>query len=127
GALERLAAVLSLSPEEIRSSPLGLVSGEELVELHMLLGEAQAQNIFQFGVLISPAMKLAALLHDVGKPVTYAVDDEGNIHFYGHPQAGVGLAQQIMQRLSASTHDRRMVQQVVAHHMRPGQLSHDEV
>jgi tRNA nucleotidyltransferase/poly(A) polymerase len=30
-----------------------------------------------------------------------------------------------MQRLNASTRDRRLVQQVVAHHMRPGQLSRD--
>jgi hypothetical protein len=32
-----------------------------------------------------------------------------------------------MKRLSASTQDRRLVQQVVAHHMRPGQLSQDSV
>ncbi|HEV2659505.1 MAG TPA: hypothetical protein VGU68_02835, partial [Ktedonobacteraceae bacterium] len=35
------------------------------------------------------------------------------------------LAQHITRRLSASTRDSRLVQQVVAHHMRPGQLSHD--
>jgi poly(A) polymerase len=39
----------------------------------------------------------------------------------------VPLAQRVLKQLSASTHDRRLVQQVVAHHMRPGQLSHDKV
>jgi putative nucleotidyltransferase with HDIG domain len=75
-------------------------------------------------MLTAPRMKLAALLHDIGKPVTYATDEEGLIHFYGHPQAGVPLAQQVMKRLSVSTKDRRLVQQAVAHHMRPGQLAH---
>ena len=32
-----------------------------------------------------------------------------------------------MRRLGTSTQDRRLVQQIVAHHMRPGQLSHDVV
>jgi hypothetical protein len=32
-----------------------------------------------------------------------------------------------MKRLSASTQDRRLVEQIVAHHMRPGQLSQDSV
>src|SRR5262249_8763828 len=53
------------------------------------------------------------------------VDDDGNITFYHHPQAGVPLAQQAMQRIHASTQDRRLVQQIVAHHMRPGQLSNN--
>jgi len=69
-------------------------------------------------------MKLATLLHDIGKPITYFTGADGNIHFYDHPQAGVTLAGQIMTRLGASTQDRRLVQLVVAHHMRPGQLAH---
>jgi putative nucleotidyltransferase with HDIG domain len=67
-------------------------------------------------------MKMAALLHDIGKPVTYSRDEEGAIHFYNHPLAGVPLIEQIMRRLCASTQDRRLAQLVAAHHMRPGQL-----
>ncbi|QBD81870.1 HD domain-containing protein [Ktedonosporobacter rubrisoli] len=122
-ALEHLASLWQQSPQEIACSPLENSEQHDLQEVRTLLEQAEQEGIFQFTQLTAPPMKLAALLHDIGKPVTYAVDDEGNIHFYGHPQAGVPLAQQIMQRLSASTHDRRLVQQVVAHHMRPGQLS----
>ena len=67
-------------------------------------------------------MKLAVLLHDIGKPATRTVDEDGAVHFYGHPQTGVPLALQVMKRLKASTKDCRLVQQVTAHHMRPGQL-----
>ncbi len=65
---------------------------------------------------------LAALLHDIGKPVTYSSDEHGGIHFYNHPQAGVPLVEQVMRRLCVSTQDRRLAQLVAAHHMRPGQL-----
>jgi poly(A) polymerase len=122
-ALERLAAALEQSGKEIRCSPLETQRGD-LAAIRSLVDEAQQQGIWQWSALTSPAMKLAALLHDIGKPVTYTADADG-IHFYGHPQAGVPLAQQIMQRFKASTQDRRLVQQIVAHHMRPGQLSRD--
>jgi poly(A) polymerase len=111
-------------------SGAGLVAGtgqEDLVEIQQLLSEAEQQGIFNFSTLTAPATKLATLLHDIGKTVTYAVDEEGTITFYHHPQRGIPLAQAIMQRLNASTHDRRLVQQVVAHHMRPGQLRHDQL
>ena len=97
---------------------------DTLAEIRTLLREAEQQGIFQFDSLTAPRMKLAALLHDVGKPITYFTGADGNIHFYDHPQAGIPLAQQIMTRLSAGTQDRRLVQLVVAHHMRPGQLAH---
>ena len=109
GALERLATT----------------SYADLAEIRALLHEAETQGLFSFDALKSPRVKLAALLHDIGKTVTYAIDEEGHIHFYHHPQAGVPLAQEIMKRLRASTQDRRFVQQVVAHHMRPGQLGQD--
>jgi poly(A) polymerase len=61
-------------------------------------------------------------LHDVGKPATRTVDEDGGVHFYGHPQTGVALALQVMRRLRASRLDCQLVQMVTAHHMRPGQL-----
>ncbi len=125
--LEQLATLFQQSTTEIEHSPLDIGGQGDLAELQTLLKEAEQQGIFSFEKMTSAAMKLAALLHDIGKTVTYTVTEEGNIHFYGHPQAGIPLAQQIMRRLSASTQERRLVQQVVAHHMRPGQLSHDVV
>ncbi len=125
GSLERLVAILQESPAA--RTPLASAIPGDLAEIRELLKEAKRQGIFRFDSVLSAPMKLAALLHDIGKTTTYAADDEGHTHFYGHPQAGIPLAQQVMRRLSASTHDRRIVQQIVAHHMRPGQLSHDTV
>ena len=110
------------TPDEIGASGLEGVEGCTLVEIQALLREAEEQGIFSFGALNAPAMKLAVLLHDIGKPATRTIDEDGAVHFYGHPQAGVPLALQVMKRLRASTQDSRLVQLVTAHHMRPGQL-----
>ena len=90
-----------------------------------LLKEAEAQGIFSRAELSAPRMKMAALLHDIGKPATYMIDEDGSIHFYTHPQVGAPMALEITKRLSASTKDRRLAQLVAAHHMRPGQLGQD--
>jgi poly(A) polymerase len=127
GALERLAHELQQESELVRHSALDIQGEGDMLELRTLLYEAEQQGIFQFARLTTPTLKLAALLHDVGKSVTYVNEGDGDIRFYHHPQAGVPLAQQIMQRLSASTQDKRLVQQVVANHMRPGQLSSDKI
>jgi poly(A) polymerase len=108
--------------DEMRASGLEHVEGCNLVEIQALLREAEEQGIFSFGALNTPAMKLAVLLHDIGKPATRTVGEDGAVHFYGHPQAGVPLSLQVMKQLRASTQDSRLVQLVTAHHMRPGQL-----
>lgn len=121
--LEKLAATFQQTPEEIQQSPLEIGGQGDILAIKQLLTEAEQQHFFSFATLTSPQMKLAALLHDCGKPSTHAVDEEGNITFYHHPQAGVPVAQQIARRLSLGTHDNRLIQQVTANHMRPGQLS----
>ena len=123
GTLEQLAMLLQQTPDEIQQSPQESKAHGYLARIQQLLQEAEQQHIFSRAMLTTPRMKLAALLHDIGKPPTYSEDAEGHIHFYGHPQAGVPFAQQVMKRIHASNADRRLVQQVVAHHMRPGQLA----
>ena len=143
GMWEQLVGLLQQSPEQIRQSLLQQLKqvqqaqqipdkmpesqleheGEcNLVEIQALLQEAEGQGVFSFEALSAPGMKLAVLLHDVGKPATRTIDEDGAVHFYGHPQTGVALALQVMRRLRASRLDCQLVQMVTAHHMRPGQL-----
>jgi len=130
GALERLARMLQEGRDDAGDYEVERHVGQvsiDLADIQELLQEAQEQEVFRLGDLTTPRMKLAALLHDVGKPVTYKVDKDGGVHFYHHQQAGVPLAQQVMRRLGASTQDRRLVELVTAHHMRPGQLAQADV
>ncbi len=44
-------------------------------------------------------LRLAMLLHDIGKPLTLEVDEEGVTHFHGHPKVSAELAREILRRL----------------------------
>lgn len=44
-------------------------------------------------------LRLAALLHDIGKPITHTRDADGIDHFHGHGEAGKELAGKILRRL----------------------------
>lgn len=52
------------------------------------------------GGLARPELRWAALLHDIGKPRTFTLDDRGCGHFYGHPKVGADMARSIMRRLA---------------------------
>jgi tRNA nucleotidyltransferase (CCA-adding enzyme) len=64
-------------------------------------------------------LRWAALLHDVGKPETFTLDEQGRGHFYGHGQLSAKLADQILHRLKAPTALREQVVQLVEQHMTP--------
>ena len=68
-------------------------------------------------------LKLASLLHDVGKPQTRAVEPSGRIRFFGHGDAGAAIAARIMRRLRFSTRETQFVRLLVAEHLRPVQLA----
>ena len=46
-----------------------------------------------------PVLRLAALLHDVGKPPAFTLDEAGVGHFYGHPKISALLAEKALGRL----------------------------
>ena len=41
-------------------------------------------------------IKMAAMLHDIGKPNTYTVDAQGRGHFYGHPVESRDIAMRLL-------------------------------
>jgi tRNA nucleotidyltransferase (CCA-adding enzyme) len=59
-----------------------------------------------------PIVRLAALLHDIGKPATFADD-----HFVGHDAVGAGLAAIFLDRLHAPRVVRDRVVDLVRNHM----------
>jgi tRNA nucleotidyltransferase/poly(A) polymerase len=63
-------------------------------------------------------LKLAALLHDVGKPAARTVETNGRIRFLTHEQRGKDMAGLALTRLRFSVQEVRLVQTVVANHMR---------
>jgi len=66
-------------------------------------------------------VRMAALLHDIGKPHVKSVDDKGRVHFYGHELAGADIAEIILRRLKYSNHFVERVKFLIENHMRTKQ------
>jgi len=62
-------------------------------------------------------VKIAALLHDIGKSRTRTIDEQGRIHFYGHDVVGAGMVKQILERLKFSNNDIKRITNLVRWHM----------
>jgi poly(A) polymerase len=70
-------------------------------------------------------LRLAVLLHDIGKPPTKSVGEDGRVHFYAHQDVGAEMAEQLLQRLKFSSSDIEAITRLVAMHMRIGEYKPD--
>lgn len=63
-----------------------------------------------------PLLRMAVLLHDLGKPACYSVDDAGCGHFYGHPKVSCELAAAVLNRLKYDNESKRIILALVERH-----------
>lgn len=63
-------------------------------------------------------VRLAALFHDICKPETLTIDEEGIGHFYGHDKLGASEAERILKRLKASNKLIENVKLLTENHMK---------
>lgn len=100
-------------------SDLELAHGPaERVRAH-IHGEART------GVRSRPALlRLAALLHDVGKPAAMSVDAQGRVRYLGHAEAGGEIIGETARRLRLSRGERSYLQVLARQHMRNCLLGH---
>lgn len=68
--------------------------------------------------LVPPTLplRLAMLLHDIGKPVCKTTDENGVTHFHGHAQSGAVLTEALLRQLRYSNKIIQTVTQLVALH-----------
>jgi tRNA nucleotidyltransferase (CCA-adding enzyme) len=62
-------------------------------------------------------VRLAALLHDVGKPATFSLDEEREGHFYGHHEESEEMARAALSRLRFDSRTVSTVSMLVREHM----------
>lgn len=65
----------------------------------------------------NPIVRLATLLHDVGKPYVQGQDTEGHVIFYNHEVKGAHLAREISDRLKLSKKERDKIVTLIRWHM----------
>ena len=88
------------------------------------------QNTYHFGTVWEHTLKvventkndlvlrMAALLHDIGKIKTRTIDENGNVHFYKHEIVSSEMCNTILRRLKYSNDFIKTVQILVKNHMR---------
>ncbi len=99
----------------------GAVLGEEHSEaLRAFLDEPFADEMTR-----GTALRMGAILHDIAKPATRRVGDDGAVlGFPGHDEQGALDARAILTRLKASERLRSHVAGLARHHLRLGYLVH---
>ena len=65
-----------------------------------------------------PSLRLAALLHDVGKPECFSLGEDGLGHFYGHAARGAEITAAILERLRFDRATAERVTRLVGEHDR---------
>lgn len=65
------------------------------------------------------SLRWAALLHDIGKPGTFYLDESGRGHFPGHAKLSAEMANTILLRMKAPTALRQQVTALIERHMTP--------
>lgn len=149
----RRAALCHVSPERIASELKKLLAGRNaarvlsdfpdvicavIPELEPLIGFAQhspyhdkdvwghtveAIASSQPNVLV----RLALLLHDIGKPGCFTMDDNGRGHFYGHELAGEEIARAVMRRLKMDNATIDTVSTLIRFHQQEIEPNHRSV
>lgn len=61
-------------------------------------------------------VRLTMFFHDIGKPETFTIDDNGNGHFYGHPLISEEITEKVMRRMKFDNATLKSVLQLVENH-----------
>ncbi len=87
-------------------------------------GRHHTTDVFTHNVLslkhttsTDPIVRLATLLHDVGKPAVRSEDENGLVIFYNHEVAGARIAKQICERLRLSRKQKEKIATLIRWHM----------
>ncbi len=87
-------------------------------------GRHHTTDVFTHNVLalkhcpsLSPVVRFATLIHDVGKPRVEGKDEDGLVIFYNHEVKGARMAYEICERLKFSKKDREKIVKLIRWHM----------
>ncbi len=137
-SIERLREEFSkimLHPARVRGFDLLVESGlmkELLPEILVLQGCDQPPQFHPEGDVyvhtrlmlsllpekVSLPLVLSVLFHDIAKPATRTIDDDGRIRFNGHDQVGAEMTDGILKRLKYPNHIIEPAVEAVANHMK---------
>ncbi len=74
------------------------------------------------GIKYYPLLKIAALLHDYGKPETWNIEDDGRHRFLKHEEVGAKKAEDLLKDLKFTKNAVKYIFKMIRHHLYPNQL-----
>ena len=86
-------------------------------------GWADAADVRRGVTAQSASLRLATLLHDIGKPATRTVEGDGRTRFIGHAELGSRMAIAVCQRWRLPAALTTDIGRLVDMHLRPGQVA----
>ena len=89
-------------------------------ELREVLDEPLADELTR-----GQALRFGALLHDIGKPATHDVREDGRVTFMGHDRLGEEMVRAVCRRLRTSDRLSRFLEAITRHHLALGFLVHE--
>jgi poly(A) polymerase len=101
----------------LQRDPVAVFGERHGAAVAALLAEPLADEVTR-----GTALRFGALLHDVAKPRTRAVAEDGRVTFWRHDADGAELSREILGRLHASERLRAHVAALARHHLRLGFL-----
>lgn len=92
---------------------------ELLADLQSVFSPSVAEWATRLSETDRVMVKTALLFHDLGKPKTRSVKENGAVHFYGHAERGAALSKYIGQRLRIPNRQLNRIESIVRYHQRP--------
>lgn len=79
---------------------------------------AHITRALEVGTILTdnPLLRLAIIMHDVGKPNTLSIDSDGGRHFYRHEVVGANIIKEWMKEFKFSNDEIKYVTTMVRHH-----------
>lgn len=81
---------------------------------------------FTANIKIISLLKFSVLIHDIGKPETWQIDEEGRHRFIKHEEIGSEMAVSLLKRLKFSKNSIKYICKLIKYHMYPTQLLNSE-
>jgi len=88
--------------------------------------EGHLKTLLEGEIDVLLLLKFVALLHDIGKPFTRAVDEAGRVRFFGHEEEGRARVSSICRSLRLGRRLKGRAEALVGSHLRPILLASEE-
>lgn len=94
---------------------------DKSIQLYKILS-----NLLEHEISAKEVLKLASLIHDIGKPLTKELDKNGNVYFISHEKLSADISEKLCQRLRLGNNICKTMTAIVRNHMRPILLSNEK-